>query len=100
MISGKYILQTDFEEKNNSCKEIPGGKSFCIEEKYFSLLIVLEKKILHRQVVNVSKKNYITRGLGKILNQTKPNHPPPASIKVKCSAPDQIFLHRWVTNCY
>ena len=46
MISGKYILQTDLEEKNNSCKEIPGGKSFCIEEKYFSLLIVLEKKNL------------------------------------------------------
>ena len=61
-----------FRGKNNSCKEIPGGKSFCIEEKYFSLLIVLEKKILHRQVVNVSRKNYITRGLGKkILNQTK-----------------------------
>ena len=82
MISGKYILQTDFEEKNNSCKEIPGGKSFCIEEKYFSLLIVLEKKILHRQVVNVSRKNYITRGLGKkILNQTKSpiiNPPPPS----------------------
>ena len=33
---------------------------------------MLEKKILHRQVVNVRKKNYTTRGLGKtILNQTK-----------------------------
>ena len=39
------------------------------------------KKILHRQVVNVRKKNYITRGLGKKI-LTKPNHPslpPPPS---------------------
>ena len=39
------------------------------------------KKILHRQVVNVRKKNYITRDLGKkIFNQTKspiPTLPPP-----------------------
>ena len=34
------------------------------------------KKILHRQVVNVRKKNYITRVWGKTF-LTKPNHPSP-----------------------
>ena len=34
-----------FHGKNNSCKEIPGGKNFCKEEKYFSWLIMLEKTL-------------------------------------------------------
>ena len=52
---------------------------------YFGLLCW--KKILHRQVVNVRKKNYITRGLGKkIFNQTKspiptPSPPPPSPLR-------------------
>ena len=39
------------------------------------------EKILHRQVVNVRKKNYITRGLGKkFFNQTKSPIPTPSPL--------------------
>ena len=74
MISGKYILQTDFEEKNNSCKEIPGGKSFCIEEKYFSLLIVLEKKS-YIVKLSMSVEKIISPEVWGRRFLTKPNHP-------------------------
>ena len=35
------------------------------------------KKILHRQVVNVRKKNDITKGLGKNFLHTNQTTPPP-----------------------
>ena len=62
---------------------------------------------------NAGKKSYIVNKLlmsGKKMispkvwgkkfshTNTKPTIPPP--VKVKCSTPDQIFLHRLVTNFY
>ena len=54
MLSGKNILQTDFEEKNNSCKEIPGGKNFSLNRNIFHGLKCWEKK---SYIVKLSKSN-------------------------------------------
>ena len=40
MISEGSILQTEFEEKKISCKEIPGEKIYCTEK---TLVYVVEK---------------------------------------------------------
>ena len=54
------------------------------------------KKILHRQVVNVRKKNYNTRGLGKKnFNQTKSPITPPSPLPLRQSqmvCPSPNFL--------
>ena len=64
MISGKNILQTDFEEKIILARKYMAEKVSALKRNiYFGLLCW--KKILHRQVVNVRKKNDITKGLGK-----------------------------------
>ena len=61
----KYIVHTDFEEKN-SCKEITGKKIPRLKKIYFTAYDAGKK--------SYTRKNSITRGLGKKLLQ-KQNHP-------------------------
>ena len=74
-----------FRGKNNSCKEIPGGKSFRTEEKYFSWLVMLGKKSYIVKLLTSGKKLYHQR-LGE--KESYPNQITYPPVKVKCSAPD------------
>ena len=74
----------DFRKKNscrlisrekNSCKEIPGEKDSYTENEYLLWRTRLQKILTP---LYVRKKNYITRGLGKIELLPKLTHPYPA----------------------
>ena len=66
----RNTLQTDFEE-NNSCKEIPGGKISCTENKISFMAYNPGEKILPRCILG---KTSFSRSLEEEQFLPKPNH--------------------------